>query len=167
MFQHNDILKSNNNKHNNHLSICICSFHVCRVLLSCTLNTVNMAKCILMMKSQWFTRNILRSLMCNRRGCERKNMHLMKWDHFALCYSHQTDCNQWVGVEIKHSQSSHDDRLYLHERNEYVAEVAWCVWLNGFLQRLLVGCQVWEQDMWRVKDSQNNKVILKGLFLFF
>lgn len=120
-----------------------------------------------MMKSQWFTRNILFSLMCNGRDYERKNMHLMKWDHFPLCYNHQTDCNQWVGVEIKHSLSSHDDRLYLHERNEYAAEVAWCVWLNGFLQRLLVGCQVWEHDVWHVTSSQNNKVILKACFVFF
>lgn len=120
-----------------------------------------------MMKSQWFIRNILFSLMCNGRDYERKNMHLMKWDHFALCYNHLTDCNQWVGVEIKHSLSSHDDRLYLHERNEDAAEVAWCVWLNGFLQRLLVGCQVWEHDVWHVTGSQNNWVVLKACFVFF
>ncbi len=58
-------------------------------------------------------------------------MYVIKWTFFVFCQ--QTDCNQWVGVEIKHSLSSHDDECYLHERDKDAAEVARCVRLNGFL----------------------------------
>ena len=69
----------------------------------------------------------------------KKAVHVIKLSFLVLSAA---DCNQWVGVETSHSLSSHDGERYLHERNKDAAEVAWCVWLDGFLHRLLVGCDV-------------------------
>lgn len=85
---------------------------------------------------------------------------------FVLCHSQQTNCNQWVGVEIKHSRGSHHDERYLHERNKDAAEVAWCVWLNGFLHRLLIGCEVWVHDILHVKRFSEQESDFKVFFFW-
>lgn len=82
----------------------------------------------------------------------------VKWTFVVLCYSQQTDCKQQVGVETKHSLGSHDEH-YLHERNKDAAEEAWSVRLNGFLKRLLIGCEVWVHDILHVKGFDNWEMI--------
>lgn len=49
-------------------------------------------------------------------------------------------------------------KAYLHQRNKDATEVARCVRLNGFLQRLLVGCEAWVHGyavMQSILDSVN------------
>lgn len=118
------------------------------------------------MKYQWLNKNILYFLWYVIWDIVKENSMWLK-QPIVLCYSQQTDCNQWVGVEIKHSLSSHDDEHYLHERNKDAAEEAWGLWLNGFLQRLLIGCEVWVHDMLHVKGFQKKEVILRPFFFGF
>lgn len=59
-----------------------------------------------------------------KENCACDKVGLFFFFFFDLCYSQQTNWNQCVGVEIKHSLSSHDGKHYLHERNKDAAEVA-------------------------------------------
>lgn len=85
--------------------------------------------------------------VCQDTGREIHGGSVCLWESDKAERPNQT-FNQWVGVEIIHRLSSHhkddddDDDGYLHQRNEDSTEVAWCVWMNGILQRLLVGCEV-------------------------